>query len=293
MIPKSISPAGALLGEGVVWIAEEAAVYWVDIKGKSVHRHQTNSGQQTSWSVPEEIGCLVPCKAGGFIAGLQSGLAFIDLDSGSTIPLGGPETSVPRNRINDGKADNQGRLWVGTMDNEETRPSGSLYRFDANGSEYCMDTNYVITNGPAFSPDGKTLYHTDTLEKTIYAFDLAADGSISNKRRHIVLPDRQGWPDGMTVDAEGYLWVAHFGGWRVSRFTPDGTMDQTIDMPVGQITNVAFGGPKLETLYITTAAKQLDQAALAGQPLAGALFEVETGITGLPPGRYAGSPSVV
>jgi len=298
MTPKNISPAGTLLGEGVVWIAEEAAVYWVDIKGKAVHRHQTDSGQQTTWSVPEEIGCLIPCRAGGFVAGLQSGLAFIDLslsdqNVGRISPMGGPETAVPGNRINDGKADVTGRLWVGTMDNEESRPSGSLYRFEADGSEYCMDTNYVITNGPAFSPDGKTLYHTDTLEKTIYAFDLAADGSISNKRIHIVLPDQQGWPDGMTVDAEGYLWVAHFGGWRVSRFGPDGTLERSISLPVGQITNVAFGGPNLETLYITTAAKQLDEVALAGQPLAGALFEVETGIRGLPPGRYAGTPSII
>jgi len=288
MSPKCISPAGALLGEGVVWMPEEEAVYWVDIKGKIVHRHQTNSAERTSWPMPEEIGCMIPRVSGGFVAGLQSGLAFCDLKSGDLQPLGGPETDIPGNRINDGKADAQGRIWVGTMDNAETEATGSLYRVDADGGQHRMDTDYVITNGPAFSPDGATLYHTDTLKKTIYAFDLDASGDISNKRVHIVLPDGVGWPDGMTVDAEGGLWLAHFGGWRVSRFLPDGTLDQVIEMPVGQITNVAFGGTALDTLYITTAAKQLDKAALAEQPLAGALFEINVAFTGLPAGRYAG-----
>jgi len=296
MSAKAISPAGALLGEGVVWMPEEAAVYWVDIKGKAVHRHSPQTGAQTSWAMPEEIGCLVPRagggivprSGGGFVAGLQSGLALVNLNSGDITPLGGPEAEMPGNRINDGKADAQGRLWVGTMDNAESAPTGSLYRFDADGSEHCMDSGYVITNGPAFSPDGGTLYHTDTLKKTIYAFDLEAHGEISNKRSHIVLPDGQGWPDGMTVDAEGCLWLAHFGGWRISRFTPDGALERVIEMPVGQITNLAFGGADLDTLYITTAAKQLDATALAAQPLAGALFELAVDVKGLPAGRYAG-----
>ncbi len=286
--PKCISPAGALLGEGVVWLAEEQAVYWVDIKGRFVHRHHPVSGEQKSWPMPEEIGCLVPRTGGGFIAGFQSGLAAIDLDTGATEPFGSPESGVPGNRINDGKADARGRLWVGTMDNAEVDPTGALYRFDADRGEHRLDDGYVITNGPAFSPDGETLYHTDTLKKTIYAFDLADDGSLSNKRVHITIAEGEGWPDGMTVDAEGHLWVAHFGGWRITRFTPDGAVDTVIEMPVGQNTNVAFGGPDLDVLYITTAAKQLDEAELAEQPLAGALFECPVGVRGLPAGRYAG-----
>jgi len=289
---SQVWPEGALLGEGTVWIEEEQALYWVNIKGKSVHRYHPESDNRQSWDVPEEIGTLIPRTNGGFVAGLLSGLYFIDLandDPGGELePLGGPENDIPGNRINDGKADAAGRIWLGTMDNEERDPTGALYRIDADGSQHVMDSDYVITNGPAFSPDGETLYHTDTLKKTIYAFDLAANGSLANKRQHIVIADHQGWPDGMTTDADGYLWVAHFGGWRVTRFDPDGAVDQVIDMPVGQITNVAFGGANLDTLYVTSAAKQLDEDALAKQPLAGALFEIPVGIKGRLPGRYAG-----
>ena len=285
---KQVWAEGALLGEGTVWIAEEQALYWVDIKGKFVHRYHPESGGQNSWPMPEEIGCLIPREKGGFVAGFQNGLAFVNLETDAIEKLGFPESDVPGNRINDGKADAQGRIWLGTMDNNERERTGALYRVDADQSCHKMDDGYAITNGPAFSPDGRTLYHTDTLKKTIYAFDLATDGSISNRREHIVIADDAGYPDGMNTDAEGYLWVGHYNGWRVTRFAPNGSVDRVIEMPVGANTNIAFGGPDLETLYVSTAAKQLDAAALAQQPLAGALFEVHVGVKGMPPGRYAG-----
>ncbi|MBT3788502.1 MAG: SMP-30/gluconolactonase/LRE family protein [Alphaproteobacteria bacterium] len=285
---KQVWASGALLGEGTVWIEEEQALYWVDIKGRLVHRYHPESGGQKSWPVPEEIGCLIPRKTGGFIAGLQSGLAIIDLDTGDIDKLGFPENDIPGNRINDGKADPEGRIWLGTMDNGEREKTGALYRIDADLSCHQMDKDYAITNGPAFSPDGNILYHTDTLKKTIYAFDMDEDGGISNKREHIHIADDAGYPDGMNTDAEGFLWVGHYNGWRVTRFAPDGGIDRVIEMPVGACTNIAFGGPDLETLYVSTAAKQLDAEALARQPLAGALFEVHVGVKGILPGRFAG-----
>ena len=285
---KQVWPGGALLGEGTVWIEEEQALYWVDIKGRLVHRYHPESGGQKSWPVPEEIGCLIPRKTGGFIAGLQSGLAIIDLDTGDIDKLGFPENDIPGNRINDGKADPAGRIWLGTMDNAEREKTGALYRIDADLSCHQMDKNYAITNGPAFSPDGTILYHTDTLKKIIYAFDLDEDGNINNKREHIRIADDAGYPDGMNTDAEGFLWVGHYNGWRITRFAPDGSIDRVIEMPVGACTNIAFGGPDLETLYVSTAAKQLDAEALARQPLAGALFEVHVGVKGMLPGRFAG-----
>ena len=286
--PTCVWPAAALLGEGPVWLADEGALYWVDIKAPSVHRFAPATGERSSWPAPEEIGFLAPRRKGGFVAGLQGGLAVADLDAGVFDPINGPERDMPGNRFNDAKVDTAGRLWVGSMDNNETDPTGALYRIDAGGGFHTMDDGYVVTNGPAFSPDGRILYHTDTFARTIFAFDLASDGALSNKRPHIRIPEGAGYPDGMTVDAEGHLWVAHWGGWRITRFTPDGVAERVVEMPVAQITSCAFGGPNLDVLYVTSAAIRLDDAARARQPLAGGLFEVPVGIEGLPTGRFAG-----
>jgi sugar lactone lactonase YvrE len=280
--------AGAVLGEGPLWLAEEGALYWLDIKAPAVHRVVPATGARQSWPMPERIGFLCPRRGGGFIGGLKSGLALIDLDGGRIEPFGGPETDLPDNRLNDGKADAAGRLWFGSMDDNEVAPTGRLYRLDADRSWRELDDGYVVTNGPAFSPDGGRLYHTDTFARTIHAFDLSPDGELDNKRPFVTIPAEAGYPDGMTVDAEGHLWVAHWGGWRLSRYRPDGSLERILPLPVSQVTSCAFGGSDLETLYITTAAIGLGEAALRDQPLAGGLFEVPVGIKGLPPGRYAG-----
>lgn len=285
---RCVWPAGAILGEGPLWVADEAALYWVDIKAPAVHRYDTRGGGRNSWTMPEAIGCLCRRASGGFVAGLKSGFAYFDADIGNIERFDGPETDRPGNRTNDGKIDSRGRLWTGTMDDAERMPTGSLYCLVAGQDWRTMDTGYVITNGPAFSPDGKTLYHTDTMERTIFAFDVSEDGSIMNKRSFINISEQHGHPDGMTIDAEGYLWVAHFGGWRITRFDPEGKPERVIPLPVSNITSCTFGGPTLERLYITTATKGLDNAALAGQPLAGGLFAVETEIRGLPTPAYAG-----
>ncbi len=285
---ECIWPAGAILGEGPLWVADEAALYWVDIKAPAIHRYESRTRARDSWPMPEPIGCLCRRMSGGFVAGLKSGFAFLDSDLGNLERFDGPETDSSGNRTNDGKVDAQGRLWAGTMDDAEIEATGALYRLDPDHGWQTMDTGYVITNGPAFSPDGNTLYHTDTLARTIFAFDLSDDGKIMNKRSFIKFPDLHGYPDGMTADAEGYLWVAHFGGWRVTRFDPNGEAERVIRLPVSNITSCTFGGPDTTQLFITTATKGLDDAALAGQPLAGGLFAVETGIEGLPTPAYAG-----
>jgi sugar lactone lactonase YvrE len=286
--PVCLWGAGALLGEGPVWLPEQGALYWVDIKAPAAHRLVPATGQKRSWPMPEDIGFLVPRARGGFVAGLRSGLVLTDLDNGAWEPLADPEPERPNNRFNDAKCDSVGRLWAGSMDDGETEPSGALYRIDPDRSWRAMDAGYVVTNGPAFSLDGATLYHTDTLARTIYAFDLAADGALSNKRPHIHIPDDQGYPDGMTVDAEGCLWVAHWGGWRLTRFTPAGRVERCIPLPVAQVTSCAFGDPDLDRLYVTSAAIGLTPRARARQPLAGGLFEIPVGIKGLPPHRFAG-----
>ncbi len=281
-------PAAAVLGEGPVWDDEEEALYWVDIKAPSVHRYVPKTGSTESWPMPEPIGCIARRRQGGFIAGFKSGLAFLDLPSGRIERIGDPEPDHPDNRFNDGKCDSVGRFWAGTMDDGERNATGSLYRVDPDRRWHRMDSGYVVTNGPAFSPNGRTLYHTDSLEGMIYAFDVAPGGSISGKRAFIEIPTDAGCPDGMTVDVEGYLWVAHYDGWRLTRFRPDGTIERAIELPVARVTSCVFGGPALDTLYVTTASIGLDAEARAQQPLAGGLFEVHAGTRGLPAPRFAG-----
>jgi sugar lactone lactonase YvrE len=174
------------------------------------------------------------------------------------------------------------------MDDDERRPTGWLYRLDSQRRWTRSDGPYVCTNGPAFTADGTRMYHTDTVGRTIYAFDLDADGMPTGKRPHIRFAAAKGYPDGMSVDAEGHLWVAHWGGWRLTRFRPDGSVERTIPLPVAQITKCAFGGPNVDTLYITTASIGLDEGERKRQPLAGGLFACAVGVRGVPDRSFAG-----
>jgi sugar lactone lactonase YvrE len=192
----------------------------------------------------------------------------------------------PRNRLNDAHVDAAGRLWFGTMDDDEASPNGALYRFDGRRLHRC-DDDYVITNGPATSPDGRTLYHVDTLQRLIYAFALAADGSLSERRVFVRLGDTDGYPDGPVVDATGCIWVGLFGGWGVNRYSPAGELLSKLSLPVANCTKVAFGGDDLQTLYITTAWKGLAPGQRAQQPLAGGLFAARVDTPGLPANLFA------
>ncbi|MBM3596718.1 MAG: SMP-30/gluconolactonase/LRE family protein [Alphaproteobacteria bacterium] len=283
-----IWPAGAVLGEGPLWHPREKRLYWVDIKQPAVHAINPATGARRSWPMPEDIGCIVPRRGGGFIAGLKTGFARIDLDRGSIERIGNPEPDQPGNRFNDGKCDGAGRFWAGTMDDQVKRPTGWLYCLDTQGKWTRRDGPYPCTNGPAFSPDDRTLYHTDTMGRTVYAFDLGADGTPSRKRAFVRFAEVDGYPDGMTVDSGGCVWVAHWGGWRVTRFRPDGTAERTIRLPVAQVTSCAFGEEDLRTLYITTASTGLSWAEREAQPLAGGLFAVRTDTAGLECRFYGG-----
>lgn len=264
-----IWPLACTLGEGPLWW--QGAVWFTDIKQKQVHRFDPRNGQGQSWTAPSEVGFLAPLENGHFIAGAKTGLYDFDPADGSFALIRRVEPDRPTNRLNDGAVDATGRLWFGSMDDDEKEPSGMLYRFH-DGSLAPMDSGYVITNGPAFSPDGGTLYHTDTLQRRIYAFDLHKDGSLAAKRIFVTIEEGAGYPDGPVVDSEGCLWTGLFGGWSVRRYAPDGRLLERVAFPVANVTKLAFGGPNLTTVYATTARKGLDAAALAGQPQAGGLF---------------------
>jgi len=276
---ECVCAVGAQLGEGPLWSAHDQAVWFVDIKGKRVHRFDPRTQALQSWPAPEEIGFVVPAGKRGFIAGMQSGLYFFDPAAGTFTLITRVDSDRAHNRLNDGYVDAGGRLWFGTMDNEESEPTGSLYRFDTRGLQRC-DENYVITNGPVASVDGKTLYHVDTLKRVIYAFDLN-DGVIGNRRVFVNIDKPGAYPDGPTIDAEGCVWIGLFGGWGVQRYSPKGELIQTIDMPVANCTKPAFGGPDLRTMYITTAWKGLTKEQLATQPLAGGLFAARLEVAGV------------
>ncbi|AWJ85591.1 gluconolaconase (plasmid) [Azospirillum sp. TSH58] len=286
--------ANAQLGEGPVWSPSRDALFAVDIRGSRLLRYTPADGTGRDWPL-EEAACWLVERAdgGGFVAGLRSRrLVGLTLD-GDRLSVGPElmrlEEDAPGNRLNDAMADAAGRLWVGSMDDAEQDASGALYRVGPDGSVARVDEGYTVSNGPALSPDGRTLYHTDSPSRTIHAFALAADGALSGKRVHIRFGEDDGYPDGMTCDAEGHLWVAHWSGGRVSRFRPDGTLDRVVRLPVSNVTSCAFGGPALDRLFITAAAATTTHDAPAGEPLAGGLFVCTPGVAGLPPGRF-GAP---
>ncbi len=272
----------ATLGEGALWDAVRRKIWFVDIKGRRIHCCDEDGGARQSWDAPSQIGFLAPSDDGGMVCGLEDGLyRFLESD-GAFIALARVEADLPGNRFNDGHVDAAGRLWFGSMDNGESEATGTLYRFDGAGQPArAMDAGYIITNGPAISPDATTLYHTDTLARTIHAFDLGPDGALKGKRL-FVTHEGSGHPDGMAVDAEGHLWVAVFGGWRIDRYDPQGRKVGEVRFPCANITKPAFGGDDLRTVYATTARKGLNEADLLAQPLAGGLFTFRADAPGLP-----------
>ena len=291
MVPDStvrcIADVHAVLGEGPTWVPGEQALYWLDIKGRKIFR-LSDRGEVSEWPTPFRVGSLVPRARGGFIAGTDQGIAEIDLASGRLNILFNPEAELPGNRFNDGKVDRSGRFWAGTMDDSERRASGTLYRFDADLSWTAVDADYRVTNGPAFSPDGKQMYHNDSARQVTYAFDLDEAGKAANRRTLLQFGEGDGYPDGMTVDAEGCLWIAFWDGGCVRRFSSDGALLTVVEMPVSRPTSCAFGGRDLDQLYVTSASIDLDEAALSMQPNAGGLFMVTAGVHGVAEVPFAG-----
>lgn len=281
-----IADSRAILGEGPVWVAREQALYWLDIKGQAMFRW-SGEGPYERWGTPFRIGSLAPRSAGGFVAGTERGFAFVDPRAARYEPFADPEPDRPGNRFNDGKLDRDGRFWAGTMDDAEREASGALYRLDADLDWQLMDDGYRVTNGPAFSPDGRIMYHNDSARQLIYAFDLDA-GEPRNRRVFASFGEGDGYPDGMTVDAEGCLWVAFWDGWCLRRFAPDGERLERIELPVQRPTSCAFGGPALDMLFITSARIGLDENSLAMQPSAGGLFMLRPGVSGVPDTPFTG-----
>ena len=282
-------PARALLGEAPLWDPEDRLLYWVDIKGRSVHRFDPATGRDTKWPTPEDVGSLARRAAGGLVVALRSGFHFLDVVTGAIRPVAQPERDRPENRFNDGKPDRRGRFWAGSMHDPETRPTGALYRLDPDGACHRMVDGVVISNALCWSPDGRTMYHADTVRRVVWAWDSDPDrGEIANRRVFVEVPPDEGAPDGATVDAEGFVWLAHWDGWCVPRHDPAGRTERVLRLPVQRPTCPAFGGPGLDVLYVTTASIGLSADALAAQPWAGGILALDPGVRGVPEARFRG-----
>jgi L-arabinonolactonase len=271
------------LGEGVVWSPTHGEVQWTDILGRRFFAYRPSDGAARSVALPDRLACFAPLGATSLLAGFAGGLEVFDLKSGARRPIAAIEPDRPTTRVNDGKLDRQGRLVFGTMDEDANgaRPIGQIYTYEGGLSPRALVSGVRIANSIAFSPDGRRMYFADTPTKVIRAYDYDLDsGDLSGERTFAVVQG-PGSPDGSTVDADGCLWNAEWGGGRVVRYTPDGRVDRAVALPCAQVTCCAFGGAGLDRLFITTARTGLDAAALAGQPHAGALFAIDGGVTGL------------
>ena len=286
---EAVWAAGAELGEGPVWDEETGTVLWLDIKGRRLNVHNVKKNENRSIELTTEIGAIALRKSGGLVAATREGFALLDPVTGTIEALSDPEAHLTENRFNDGKCDPRGRFIAGSMDDLETSPSGSVYSLQGDGKVNRLFGGYVICNGPAFSPDGRTLYFCDSAGCDILAFDYDPEsGTTGASRIFTRFSPQQGHPDGITVDSEGCLWCAHWGGWLVTRFRPDGSEDTVIEMPVPQPTSCVFGGRDLDRLYVTSARVGLDEKELQAAPLSDALFCVPVNTRGLPVSRFGG-----
>jgi L-arabinonolactonase len=281
-------PARNELGEGPLWDVAEQRLYWIDSLGKSIWRCDAGGGEVRQWPVPEHIGSMALRKSGGAVLALRNGFHFFDFDRGRTTPIADPESDRPNTRFNDGKVDRRGRFVAGTMDYEEKRDNCGLHSLGVDGRTRQIDQGIICSNGPCWSPDGKTFYFADTWKKTIYAYDYDLDTGAATNKRPWVVTKEPGAPDGSTVDAEGYLWNAQVYGNRIVRYAPDGHIDREIEFPVRSLTSVMFGGPDLDILYVTSMARSINGVP-PKEAEAGHLFAVKgLGVRGLPEPRFAG-----
>lgn len=281
------------LGEGVLWCERSHTVFWTDIHASRLWNHDPQSGATRSWPMPERLCCFAfTADPERLLIGLASRLAFFNLGTGAITPICRIEDDLPTTRLNDGRCDRQGRFVFGTLNEDAGRaPIASFYRLNADLSlERLPLPGIAISNSICFSPDGTRMYHCDSMEGKIMVCDYdPASGAIANQRVFADLAQQPGGPDGSTVDADGHVWNAQWGGARVVRFAPDGRIDRIVDMPTAQPSCVAFGGAALDTLFVTSAHEGMSARQREQDALAGALFAVpETGVRGLPEVRFAG-----
>jgi len=287
MKPVNVVACQNTLGEGPLWNAGEQSIYWVDIDNKKIQRYFPDTKKFEVFDLPIKI-CLMAFRSkGGMILGAENGLYFWDPISQKLDFISHPESEKPEARFNDGKVDRKGRLWAGTMTYQGA--TSSLYRLDQDLSVHQMETGVTISNGVGWSPDNKTMYFVDSIRYVVYAYDFNFEsGALSNRRVFVQMSESFGIPDGLTVDSEGCVWVAIYGGWKVMRYDPSGKVVDEIAFPVSKPSSCMFGGKNFDELYVTTISDGLTVEDKLKQPMAGDLFMIKTTVKGLPEPDFAG-----
>ncbi|MDB6088900.1 MAG: gluconolaconase [Gammaproteobacteria bacterium] len=288
LTPVAILPVRNVLGEGILWDSQRHVLWWTDIQGRRLHRHDLSRASTQILDTPERVGSFgLVAGSERLITAFESGIALYDAYERSVSWLARPGNPDPAVRFNDGRVDRQGRFWSGTMVEGDQGPaSGCLYSMDRTGGIRTHLAGVRISNGLCSSPDGRQLYFADSPTRTIRVFELnEPEGTLGSSRIFAQTPEGVS-PDGATVDVDGCVWSAHWGAGCVVRYTPDGRIDRTVRIAASQPTCVCFGGPELDVLCVTTARDGLSEAALLGEPNAGDVFLYRVGIQGLPEQEY-------
>lgn len=280
----------AKVGEGTIWDIHKQVLYWLDIGGHKLFIYNPADGTNKEYQFDQHVTAVVPRQTGGFVLAMRDGFATFDPETNTLNMIADPEADNPENRFNDGKCDPAGRFFAGTMPFSCDRFTGSLYRLDINKSVHHLRDGVGISNGIVWTSDNKTMYHIDSLAKTVTAYDYdLVTGDINNGRVIITVPEALGLPDGMSIDTEDMLWIAHYNGHAVRRWNPHtGKILAEVKVDAAQVTSCAFGGADLKTLYITTATEHLTEADFAREPLSGSLFVVDVDEQGVPANWFQG-----
>lgn len=285
---QRIVDARDILGETPVWCPREQALYWVDVRRPAAHRWDSASGRTDTWPMPELAGSLTLCESGGILIGLRTSVSRFDPKTGKFAKIAAPANENPDMRLNDGKSDRRGRFWVGSMNDITREPVAHLYRVEKTGACVKALDGVRVPNSLCWSPDDRTMYFTGPTLREVFAYDFDAESGTPGRRRVFAAIPEPHLPDGATVDEEGCVWLAVYQGWRLHRYAPDGRLVRTIELPVQSPTSLAFGGPDLRTLFITTATQRIAPEELAKQPLSGGVLAINPGVRGLPEPRFAG-----
>jgi len=278
------------IGEGPVWSEAESALYWVDILAPAIHRWVPGTGDRRTWTMPAPVGAFGLRAGGGMIVALKTGVHFLDLETEALTFICNPEPDLPENRLNDGKVSPDGRFWVGSLHDvspDRQKPLGALYRIDPDGSCHKMVGDLLCSNGLAWSPDGRTLYHSDSRAQYVKAYDHDPEtGAIANGRVIARPGEAEGRPDGAGMDMDGCYWSAGVSAGCMNRYRPDGTLVEKITVPTPCPTMCTFGGDDRRTMYITSHRERRD--ALAEFPTAGGIFAIRVDVPGVPDAMFAG-----